>query len=97
MIGQNPEQSLTQIIEIPVSEELLELIDHRARNAGLPRAEYIRAVLLKDAKGERSIDDILAPFRDQVAASGANDDELDSLFTQERAGSYKARNPREHR
>lgn len=88
---------MPQIIEIPVSDELLELIDQRARRAGLARAEYIRAVLSKDAEGERSIDDILAPFRDQVAASGSNDDELDSLFAQARVGSYEAKNPRERR
>ena len=33
--------------------------------------------------------------RDQVAASGTNDEELDSLFAQARAGSYEAKNPRE--
>jgi hypothetical protein len=86
---------MTQIIEIPVSDELLRLIDQRARSAGLARAEYIRAVLSNDATGERSVDDILAPFRDQVAASGTNDEELDSLFAQARAGSYEAKNPRE--
>jgi len=85
---------MTQIIEIPVSDELLELIDQRASNAGLARAEYIRAVLSKDAKRQPSIDDILAPFRDQVAASGIDDDELDSLFARARASSYDAKNPR---
>ena len=88
---------MTQIIEIPVSDELLELIDQRARSAGLARSEYIRAVLSKDVKGERSVDEILAPFRDQVAAGGTNDDELDSLFAQARAGSYEAKNSRERR
>jgi hypothetical protein len=86
---------MTQIIEIPVSEDLLKLIDQRARSAGLARAEYIRVVLSKEAKGELSIDDILAPFRDQVSASGIKDEELDSLFAQARADLYEAKNPRE--
>jgi hypothetical protein len=88
---------MAQIIEIPVSDELLKLIDQRARSAGVARAEYIRAVLSKDAKGAPSVDDILARFRDQVAASRTSDEELDSLFAQARAGSYEAKNPRERR
>ena len=85
---------MTLTIELPLPEELLRLVDERARIAGLPREEYIRAVLSKDIMGEPSLGEILAPFRDQVAASGIGDEELDRLFSQARDESYRERSPR---
>ncbi|PYV16141.1 MAG: hypothetical protein DMG07_08385, partial [Acidobacteria bacterium] len=81
----------TRTIEIPIPEDLLKLVDDRARNAGLKREEYIRAVLSKDVTGEPSLSEILAPFRDQVAASGISDEELARLFSGAREDSYRER------
>jgi hypothetical protein len=85
---------MTRTIELPLPEELLRLVDERARTAGLPREAYIRAVLSKDVSGEPSVSEILAPFRDQVAGSGIGDEELDRLFSQARDESYRERSPR---
>jgi hypothetical protein len=85
---------MIRTIEIPLPEELLRLVDERARTAGLAREVYIRAVLSKDVTGEPPISEILAPFRDQVASSGIGDEELDRLFSQAREDSYQDRNPR---
>jgi hypothetical protein len=71
---------MTRTIELPIPEELLQLVDERARAAGLRREAYIRAVLSKDVHAEPSIGEILSAFRDQVTASGVSDDELDSMF-----------------
>lgn len=84
---------MTRTIEIPIPEDLLKLVDDRARNAGLKREEYIRAVLSKDVTGEPSLSEILAPFRDQVAASGISDEELARLFSGAREDSYRDRKP----
>ena len=73
---------MTRTIEVPLPEELLKLVDERARSTGLQREACIRAVLSKDVTGEPSISEILAPFRDQVAASGISDEELDRLFAE---------------
>jgi hypothetical protein len=83
---------MTRTIEIALPEELLRLVDEKARTAGLPREVYIRAILSKDVSGKPSITEILAPFRDQVAGSGISDEELDRLFSQAREESYRGRN-----
>ena len=79
---------MTRTIEVPLPEELLKLVDERARSTGLQREAYIRAVLSKDVTGEPCISEILAPFRDQVAASGISDEELDRLFAEARDEFY---------
>lgn len=71
-------------VEITASEQ--------AREKGLPLAEYVESVVketvLKRQRvqklSEKSFDEILKPFRDEVEASGMSDDELDELFTQAR-------------
>ena len=85
---------MTRTIELPIPEELLQLVDERAQTVGLPREAYIRAVLSKDVSGEPSISEILAPFREQVAGSGISDEALDRLFSQARDESYRERSPR---
>jgi len=74
---------MTQTIELPLSEELLRRLDDRARSAGIGRDSFIQAVLAKSI-GEPTIDEILAPFREQVTSSGIRDEELDRLFSEAR-------------
>jgi|HubBroStandDraft_1064217.scaffolds.fasta_scaffold20219_3 hypothetical protein len=92
--GWTPSSTMTRTIELPISEELLRLVDERAQTAGLRREAYIHAVLSKDVNGEPSVSGILAAFRDQVAGSGISDEELDLLFSQARDESYRERCPR---
>ncbi len=84
--------NMTRTIEAPIPEELLRLVDEKARSAGLEREAYIRAVLSKDVTSGPSISEILAPFRDQVLSSGLSNDELDCLFSVAREESYHERN-----
>ncbi len=83
MVGASS-RSMAQTIEIPVPDELLRLVDERAQNAGLPREAYIRAVLVSAVSARPSVDEILAPFRRQVADSGVSNEELDRLFSEAR-------------
>ena len=83
---------MTRTIEIPIPEDLLRLLDERARSTGLKREEYIHALLSKDLTGAPSLSEILAPFRDQVAASGATEEELTQLFSATREEAYRERN-----
>ena len=85
---------MTQTIEIPISDEPLRLVDERAQTAGLPREAYIRAVLVSVVNTRPSINEILAPFRDQVVDSGVGDEELDRLFLQPHDESHRERNQR---
>ncbi|MGA2132000.1 MAG: hypothetical protein ABSH50_06900 [Bryobacteraceae bacterium] len=71
---------MTRTIEIPIPEDLLRLVDEKARRTGLMRDAYIRAVLSKEVTAEPSISEILAPFRDQVEGSGISEEDLDHLF-----------------
>src|SRR5713226_1329329 len=97
LVGFPSEGTMTRTIELPLPDELLRLIDEKARCAGLEREAYIRAVLSKDVSGEPSISEILAPLRDQVLSSGVSDEELDRLFSEARAESYQQRNPSKNR
>lgn len=65
----------------------------------MPLAEYVEAVV-KDAilkrqrvrrLSEKSFDEILNPFRNEVEACGITDDKLDNLFRQVRREASKAR------
>jgi hypothetical protein len=85
---------MTQTIELPLPEDLLRLLDDRAKTAGLAREAYIRAVLLEVVNAEPSVSEILAPFRNQVAECGIRDEELERLFSQARDESYRERNTR---
>jgi hypothetical protein len=79
------------MVEILLPEALLRLVDEKARTAGLAREAYIQAVLSKVVGAETTLKDILAPFRQDVAASGITDEELENLFLHARDESYKER------
>lgn len=94
------------MLELPIMTVTLELepeveltATEQAQEEGLPLAEYVESVV-KDAilkrqrvrrLSEKSFDEILKPFRNEVEASGITDDELDNLFRQARREASKAR------
>lgn len=71
----------------------------QAKAEGLPLAKYVESVvkeaILKRKRvrqlSEKSFDEILKPFRDEVASSGMSDDELDDLFQKARHEASQAR------
>ena len=68
-------------IEIHLPDELIPLLEKKARGAGLDREQYLRALVDRDLASPRAMDEILRPFREEVAASGISDEELTALFT----------------
>lgn len=68
---------------ISIPAELEQKIARRAASRGLPMEEYVREVLRRDAEAP-SLDEILAPVREQFAASGMTEEELDALVEKER-------------
>ena len=94
------------MLELPIMTVTLELepeveltAAEQAKEKGLPLVEYVESVV-KEAVfkrqriqrlSEKSFDEILKPFRDEVEASGIDDDELDSLFRQARREASEAR------
>ncbi len=71
---------MAHVLEVPVPDDLLAILDVRANGAGVKREDYISNLLRRDLGGPRPLDEILAPFREQVRASGISDDELVRLF-----------------
>lgn len=67
-------------INVPIPDDLVPLLEQKARNAGLKREEYIGAILSRELNAPQTLSDVLAGFRSQVAASGIADRELDELF-----------------
>lgn len=82
---------MTRTIELELPEELLSLLDAKARSAGIERGAYICAVLSNEVIGEPSINQVLAPFREQVRDSGISDEEQGRLFSDARDESHRAR------
>ena len=71
---------MARVLEVPVPEDLLAVLDSRASDAGMKREEYASDLLRRGLGGPRSLDEILAPFRAQVWSSGMDDQELTHLF-----------------
>jgi hypothetical protein len=84
---------MPRTIEIPVSDDLLRLLDEKARRCGLKREDYVSALLSKDLAGPLTLAQILKPLREQVAVSGVTDDELDQLLAEARKDAHRKSHP----
>lgn len=86
-------------VTLELEPEVEMTASEQAKERGLPLEEYVESVVketvLKRRRvqklSEKSFDEILKPFRDEVEASGISDDELDNLFNQARREVSKAR------
>lgn len=97
------------MLKLPIMTVMLELepeveltAAEQAEAEGLPLAKYVESVV-KEAifkrqrvqqLAEKSFDEILKPFRNEVEASGMSDDELDNLFQQARHEASQTRRNR---
>jgi len=68
--------SLTIILE---GETERKLVVRSARSGEEPE-RFVRRLVERELAGKPSIDEILAPFRREVAQSGMSDADLDQLF-----------------
>ncbi len=66
-------------ISIPLSPEAEAKLRERAQAAGEDITSYAARVL-HDALTTPSVDELLAPFRGHVEASGMSDDQLDEFY-----------------
>jgi hypothetical protein len=67
-------------IKVPIPDDLVPVLERKARSAGLEREEYAGAILSRELNAPQTLDEVLAAFREQVSASGITDPELDELF-----------------
>lgn len=72
-------------LTITVPDEAKSALEQRARARGCDDvAEYVERLVTTDLLAARSFDEILAPVRQDFAASGMSEDELDALIESER-------------
>jgi hypothetical protein len=85
-----PDMSVT--IQVPIPDDLIPVLERKARNAGLKREEYVSAMLSRELTAPQSLDEVLSEFREHVAASGISDTELTELFAVERDEPHAPKN-----
>jgi hypothetical protein len=78
---------MTITITLPPETEQ-KLLD-RAAHTGQDAASLARDLIERGLDAVPTIDDILTPFRREVAASGLSDAELDALFEEQRQETWK--------
>lgn len=82
---------MSMTIEVSIPDDMIPRLEQKARSAGLDGEQYVRALVSRELAGPRTFDEILAGFREEVAASGISDSELDQLFDTARQGSLAER------
>jgi len=76
------------VLSISIPEGIERLLAEQAALRGLSVESYAADLIRKGISGGRSFDEILAPFREQVASSEIQDAELDGLFESARNEVY---------
>ncbi len=94
---------MTITIDLPPDVETS--VKAQAAKEGLPLEDYVTSLVQEGTKrrdrvdllAEKSLDEILAPFRRNVEDSRITDEELDSLFTgaREKASHTRKKRPQE--
>jgi hypothetical protein len=78
-------------VSVHLSDESERKLIARARAAGEDASDYVRRLVERDLAGP-SLDEVLAPFRDEVQRSGMTDQQLDELVDQARAARFDEQN-----
>ncbi|HKI35577.1 MAG TPA: hypothetical protein VKA46_27215 [Gemmataceae bacterium] len=76
-------------ITVSVSPEIERKLSDRAAQSGRDVESLAREFIEQGVNGEPTLDEILAPFRRQVAESGMSDEELTALFEEAREEVYR--------
>jgi hypothetical protein len=71
-------------VTLELEPDVQSLLEKRARAEGCDVKGYVEKLVAKEVNRERTLDEILAPFRDAVERSGISDEELDTAFTEAR-------------
>jgi plasmid stability protein len=67
-------------IVLNLSADLEEKLRKRAADMGMDADTFAREALEEKLQGPRTLDEILAPFRNQVAGSGMSHQEVDHFY-----------------
>lgn len=77
-----------------IEPALLKAVKERAQRQGQTPPEYVRAVLQREVRASRSLDEILQPVRDDLRARGITEAALDAIIERARNGRRKRTPPR---
>jgi hypothetical protein len=78
-----------------LSAELLSQLDERAKQRGMDRQSYVVRLIKRDLSGSAtSIDEILAPVREDFNATGMTEEELTAFIEEELAAARRERRER---
>ena len=80
-------------VTLELRPELEEKLRRRALAKGQRLDGYLLDVIERDADAKRSLDEILAPFRAEVEASGITDAEFDAFIEEIRNEVHLKQNP----
>ncbi len=80
-------------VMIQLSPEQERQLTERASLSGEEVAEYIHRIIERHIKAPAVLEAILAPVRDQFAASGMSEEELDALVEETRDEMWREKNP----
>ena len=78
-------------ITLSLSPEIERRLQERAAESGRDVTAMARDLIERGLRSEPTIDEILAPFRAEVAASGVTDPELDAMFATSRNDLWRER------
>jgi hypothetical protein len=76
---------------IPISPDIERKLNDRAAAEGKDAVTIAREALEEKPQGPRTLDEVLAPFRQQVADSGMNDNQLDEFYEELRDEAWQQR------
>ncbi len=78
-------------VVLELEPEVEDALKKKATLSGFPMDSYIKNLIERDISPRPTLDEILAPFRREVEASGLTDDDLDALVEEAREEIYRER------
>ncbi|MBI3653417.1 MAG: hypothetical protein HY231_20495 [Acidobacteria bacterium] len=77
-------------VTISIPPDIEGKLVERAKSSGYATEDYITQLIVKDIS-RKSLRDIFAPVREEIAASGISEDELDALLVEARDEAFQER------
>jgi len=74
----------------------LRALEQIGQTNGKSAEEYARIIIEAEILSQKPFDELLQPIRDDFAASGMNDDELDALVEEERQAIWDEKHATKH-
>lgn len=91
----NDEKVSVMSISLDLDDKTAARVESAARRAGMDVPTFLQVFVgrsfTEDRTPTRSVEEILAPFRNEVFRSGLNDTELDAVFSEARERRYQAK------